>query len=32
VDGHTVKETARLVFPSTFLWSDLWRLNVTVLL
>ncbi|KAL4161777.1 hypothetical protein PRNP1_002329 [Phytophthora ramorum] len=32
VDGHTVKETARLVFPDTFMWSDLWRLNVTVLL
>ncbi|EGZ16729.1 hypothetical protein PHYSODRAFT_498384 [Phytophthora sojae] len=32
VHGHTVKDTARLVFPSTFLWSDLWRLNVTVLL
>ncbi|KAE9008706.1 hypothetical protein PR003_g17402 [Phytophthora rubi] len=32
VHGHTVKDTARLVFPTTFLWSDLWRLNVTVLL
>jgi hypothetical protein len=32
VDGNTVKETARLVCPETFLWSDLWRLSVTVLL
>ncbi|ETK95624.1 hypothetical protein F441_01518 [Phytophthora nicotianae CJ01A1] len=32
VDGNTVKETARLVYPETFTWSDLWRLNVTVLL
>ncbi|KAH7460435.1 hypothetical protein PRIC1_006890 [Phytophthora ramorum] len=32
VHGHTVKDTARLVYPTTFLWSDLWRLNVTVLL
>ncbi|KAL3660183.1 hypothetical protein V7S43_014714 [Phytophthora oleae] len=32
VHGHTVKDTARLVYPATFLWSDLWRLNVTVLL
>ncbi|EEY53633.1 uncharacterized protein PITG_07320 [Phytophthora infestans T30-4] len=32
VDGNTVKETARLVYPNTFMWSDLWRLNVTVLL
>ncbi|KAK1929460.1 hypothetical protein P3T76_015028 [Phytophthora citrophthora] len=32
VHGYTVKDTARLVYPSTFLWSDLWRLNVTVLL
>ncbi|EEY62836.1 uncharacterized protein PITG_15263 [Phytophthora infestans T30-4] len=32
VEGNTVKETARLVYPVTFAWSDLWRLNVTVLL
>ncbi|KAE8891126.1 hypothetical protein PF005_g22455 [Phytophthora fragariae] len=32
VEGNTVKETARLVHTTTFLWSDLWRLNVTVLL
>jgi hypothetical protein len=32
VEGNTVKETARLVQPATFLWSDLWRLNATVLL
>ncbi|EGZ26236.1 hypothetical protein PHYSODRAFT_327150 [Phytophthora sojae] len=32
VDGNTVKDTARLVFPETFSWSDLWRLNLTVLL
>ncbi|ETK90895.1 hypothetical protein F441_05571 [Phytophthora nicotianae CJ01A1] len=32
VHGHKVKDTARLVFPATFMWSDLWRLNVTVLL
>ncbi|KAE8962819.1 hypothetical protein PR003_g30861 [Phytophthora rubi] len=32
VEGNTVKETARLVHTTTFLWSDLWRLTVTVLL
>lgn len=32
VDGNTVKTTARLVYPNTFTWSDLWRLNVSVLL
>ncbi|KAE9038278.1 hypothetical protein PR003_g5989 [Phytophthora rubi] len=32
VDGNSVKETARLVHTNTFMWSDLWRLNVTVLL
>ncbi|GMF66263.1 unnamed protein product [Phytophthora lilii] len=32
VEGNTVKNTARLVFPNTFKWSDLWKLNVTVLL
>eukprot|EP00644_Phytophthora_capsici_P001170 jgi/Phyca11/129732/e_gw1.86.36.1 len=32
VEGNTVKETARLVYPETFTWSDLWHLNVTVLL
>ncbi|KAG3007403.1 hypothetical protein PC121_g6785 [Phytophthora cactorum] len=32
VDGNTVKDTARLVYPETFTWSDLWRLNVGVLL
>ncbi|KAE8983769.1 hypothetical protein PF010_g21744 [Phytophthora fragariae] len=32
VDGNTVKDTARLVFPETFSWTDLWRLNLTVLL
>eukprot|EP00644_Phytophthora_capsici_P012616 jgi/Phyca11/547011/estExt2_Genewise1Plus.C_PHYCAscaffold_230207 len=32
VDGNTVKDTARLVHPTTFMWSDLWCLNVTVLL
>ncbi|GMF12145.1 unnamed protein product [Phytophthora lilii] len=32
VDGNTVKETARLVHTNTLLWSDLWQLNVTVLL
>ncbi|EGZ18275.1 hypothetical protein PHYSODRAFT_502265 [Phytophthora sojae] len=32
VEGNTVKDTARLVYPETFTWSDLWRLNVTVLL
>ncbi|KAG2785197.1 hypothetical protein PC129_g11310 [Phytophthora cactorum] len=32
VEGNTVKETARLVYPDTFAWSDLWRLNATVLL
>ncbi|KAE8890995.1 hypothetical protein PF005_g15803 [Phytophthora fragariae] len=32
VDGSNVKDTARLVYPDTFFWDDLWRLNVTVLL
>ncbi|ETP53626.1 hypothetical protein F442_01493 [Phytophthora nicotianae P10297] len=32
VEGNTVKDTARLVYPNTFTWSDLWHLNVTVLL
>ncbi|EGZ26237.1 hypothetical protein PHYSODRAFT_327151 [Phytophthora sojae] len=32
VEGNTVKETARLVHTTTFLWSDLWWLNVSVLL
>ncbi|KAL3667505.1 hypothetical protein V7S43_007725 [Phytophthora oleae] len=32
VDGNTVKDTARLVHPTTFMWSDLWHLNITVLL
>ncbi|KAE9125430.1 hypothetical protein PF005_g6214 [Phytophthora fragariae] len=32
VEGNTVKDTARLVYPETFTWSDLWYLNVTVLL
>ncbi|KAE8970657.1 hypothetical protein PR001_g27135 [Phytophthora rubi] len=32
VEGNTVKDTARLVYPETFTWSDLWHLNVTVLL
>ncbi|RLN59778.1 hypothetical protein BBJ29_003443 [Phytophthora kernoviae] len=32
VDGNSVKDTARLVYPKTFMWSDLWRLNVMVLL
>ncbi|KAL4106366.1 hypothetical protein PRIC1_004417 [Phytophthora ramorum] len=32
VEGNTVKETSRLVYPETFTWSDLWHLNVTVLL
>jgi hypothetical protein len=32
VDGNTVKDTARLVYPHTLLWSDLWHLSVTVLL
>ncbi|OWZ05275.1 hypothetical protein PHMEG_00022667, partial [Phytophthora megakarya] len=32
VDGNSVRETARLVYPNTFMWSDLWKLNVTVLL
>ncbi|POM57868.1 Transmembrane protein [Phytophthora palmivora] len=32
VEGNTVKDTARLVYPETFMWSDLWRLNISVLL
>lgn len=32
VDGNTVKDTARLVYPDTLAWTDLWRLNLTVLL
>ncbi|OWY99487.1 Transmembrane protein [Phytophthora megakarya] len=32
VEGNTVKDTARLIYPTTFAWSDLLRLNVTVLL
>ncbi|GMF50000.1 unnamed protein product [Phytophthora fragariaefolia] len=32
VDGFAVKNTARLVYPDTFLWDELWRLNVSVLL
>lgn len=32
VDGNTVKDTARLVYPETFTWSELWHLNVAVLL
>jgi hypothetical protein len=32
VDGNTVKDTARLVYPETLTWSDLWHLNVGVLL
>jgi hypothetical protein len=32
VYGNAVKDTARLVYPDTFTWQDLWRLNVTVLL
>lgn len=32
VDGNTVKDTARLVYPETFTWTDLWHLNVSVLL
>ncbi|GMF44107.1 unnamed protein product [Phytophthora fragariaefolia] len=32
VEGNTVKDTARFVDPETFTWSDLWHLNVTVLL
>ncbi|OWZ12876.1 hypothetical protein PHMEG_00013889 [Phytophthora megakarya] len=32
VEGNTVKETARLVYPETFMWTDLWRLNISVLL
>ncbi|KAL4138728.1 hypothetical protein PRIC2_002232 [Phytophthora ramorum] len=32
VDGNSVRDTARLVHTTTILWSDLWRLNVTVLL
>ncbi|GMF20399.1 unnamed protein product [Phytophthora lilii] len=31
VEGNTVKDTARLVHTSTFLWSDLWHLSVTFL-
>ncbi|RLN50313.1 hypothetical protein BBJ28_00010779 [Nothophytophthora sp. Chile5] len=32
VDGNTVKNTARLVYPETFTWYDILHLNVTVLL
>ncbi|KAE9125433.1 hypothetical protein PF007_g6353 [Phytophthora fragariae] len=32
VEGNTVKDTARLVDPETFTWTDLWQLNVSVLL
>ncbi|KAE8903844.1 hypothetical protein PF005_g6215 [Phytophthora fragariae] len=32
VEGNSVKDTARLVYPETFTWSDLWHLNVNVLL
>eukprot|EP00644_Phytophthora_capsici_P001171 jgi/Phyca11/556329/estExt2_Genewise1Plus.C_PHYCAscaffold_860111 len=32
VEGNTVKDSARLVYPETFTWKDLLRLNVTVLL
>ncbi|GMF40227.1 unnamed protein product [Phytophthora fragariaefolia] len=32
IEGNAVKDTARLVYPDTFSWSDLWHLNVTVLL
>ncbi|KAE8967631.1 hypothetical protein PR002_g27999 [Phytophthora rubi] len=32
VEGNSVKDTARLVYPDTFTWTDLWHLNVSVLL
>ncbi|KAJ8533259.1 hypothetical protein ON010_g13995 [Phytophthora cinnamomi] len=32
VEGNSVKDTGRLVYPDTFTWTDLWHLNVTVLL
>ncbi|KAJ8561582.1 hypothetical protein ON010_g8096 [Phytophthora cinnamomi] len=32
VEGNTVKDTARLVYPETLTWTDLWHLNVSVLL
>ncbi|GMF40229.1 unnamed protein product [Phytophthora fragariaefolia] len=32
VEGNAVKDTARLVYPDTFTWTDLWHLNISVLL
>lgn len=32
VDGNNVKQTARLVYPSTITWYDLLHLNVNILL
>ncbi|EGZ26239.1 hypothetical protein PHYSODRAFT_484074 [Phytophthora sojae] len=31
VDGYTVQRTARLVYPNTFTWNDLFRLNINIL-
>ncbi|GAB9473971.1 Transmembrane protein [Globisporangium polare] len=31
IEGSTVQQTAKLVYPHTFTWSDLVRLNITVL-
>jgi hypothetical protein len=31
VDGYTVQRTARLVYPNTFTWNDLFHLNINIL-
>ncbi|KAH7492105.1 hypothetical protein PRIC1_002422 [Phytophthora ramorum] len=31
VDGYTVQRTARLVYPNTFSWNDLFHLNINIL-
>ncbi|EGZ18284.1 hypothetical protein PHYSODRAFT_332109 [Phytophthora sojae] len=32
IEGNNVQDAARLVFPDTFTWTDLWHLKVSVLL
>ncbi|KAG3112755.1 hypothetical protein PI124_g6223 [Phytophthora idaei] len=31
VDGYTVQRTARLMYPNTFSWNDLFHLNINIL-
>ncbi|RLN64886.1 hypothetical protein BBJ29_003441 [Phytophthora kernoviae] len=31
VDGYSVQRTARLVYPNTFSWNDLFHLNINIL-